>query len=167
MEAQKIITLIVAGLLALSIGTALIQVLIKRLKLSDREQTMSLSYTLFISGLFVAYGMVVSKTLQLLVPTLDVLYRANGKNLVWESLKSCTVFLGCGIIWYIAGYIVSNLLLSLITVKQDTKSAIEENNYPYILARCFIFISFIIIFNPILEKFLTLFIPVIEAGIYH
>lgn len=167
MEAQKLITLIVTGLFALAIGTALIQFLLKKLKLNNSDQTMSISYALFTSGLFIAYGIIISKTIQQLVSTLDVLYRANKENLILESLKSCAIFLGSGIVWFIAGYSLSSIILNLIIGKHDTKTEIENNNYPYILARCFLFITFIIIFNPILEKFLSLFIPVLDVGFYH
>ncbi len=167
MEAQKLITLIVVGLLALAIGIALIQFLLKRLKLNSKEQTMSLSYAIFTSGLFIAYGIIISKTIQLLVSTLDVLYRANKEQLAWESLKSCTIFLGSGILWFIAGYFLSSFLLNLIIGKHDAKTEIENNNYPYVLIRCFLFITFILIFNPITEKFLSFFLPVLDVGFYH
>lgn len=167
MEAQKLITLFITGLIALAVGTAMIQLLLKKLNLNSKEQSLTLSYALFISGLYIAYGLITGKTIQLLVSTLDVLYRANKEHLIWETTKSTAIFLGCGILWFIVGFLLSGFLISVITGKQNIKSAIEDNNYPYILIRCFLFITFIITFNAIIEKFLSLFIPVIDIGFYH
>ena len=104
MEAQKLTTLFVTGLLALTIGIVLIQSLIKKLKPVTGDLNLTLSYTILISGLFLSYGLILSKTIQLLITTLDVLYRANNDHLTWESIKSCSVFVGCGILWFISGY---------------------------------------------------------------
>ncbi len=167
MEAQKLTTLFVTGLLALTIGIVLIQSLIKKLKPVTGDLNLTLSYSILISGLFLSYGLILSKTIQLLITTLDVLYRANNDHLTWESIKSCSVFVGCGILWFISGYFLTAFLLDIVIGKHNTKEEIEKNNYPYFIARCLLLITFVIIFNPILERFLALFIPVLEVGLYH
>lgn len=167
MEAQKLTTLFVTGLLALTIGSVLIQSLLKKLKPAAGELNLSISYATLTGGLFLSYGLILSKIIQLLITTLDVLYRSGNDHLTWESIKSCSVFVGCGIIWFLAGYFLSAFLLDIIIGKHNTKDEIEKNNYPYFIARCLLLITFVIIFNPILERFLNLFIPVLEVGIYH
>ena len=168
MNISKTITLAIAGLVAIAIVLLIIQLLLKKLKLkSEIDGRLKLSYAIWFVTLFIAASIVNSKTISILSEAMDNIYKMNPPNILGESIKAISLFIGLGAVWFVIGVYIANLLVVIIVGKRRDSNEMEADNCSYFLIKGFLVIGFVLCLLPTFEILLRTFITSVQLPFYH
>ena len=168
MNTSKTIALTIAGLVAIAIVLLIIQLLLKKLKpKSEIDGRLKLSYGIWFVTLFIAASIVNSKTISVLSEAIDNIYKMNIPNMLGESAKATSLFIGLGVVWFVVWFYIANLLAVIIVGKRIDSNEMESDNRSYFLIKGFLVIGFMLCLLPIFETLLRVFMPSIEIPFYH
>jgi len=156
---------------------ALIELLFRRFRvIKDEELKESPSYGIWFVGTTISASLIFWQVFSILNEAVDTIYKQpnillNSYKFNWtpflSSLKTFTIFLGIGILWFILWYVISYLCTIMILKKRNDIEEMAANNLTYFLVRTSLHITFTISFITLLQPLLRLFLPVIPIPFYH
>lgn len=168
MNTPKTISLAIAGLIAIVISLLVIQLLLKKSKSkSETDGKLKTSYGIWFITLFVAISIVNYKMISILSEAIDNIYKMNTSNIIKETAKATSLFIGLGAVWFVVWFYIANVFAIIIVGKRTEVKEMESDNHSYFLVKGILVIGFILSLLPIFETFLKLFMPSVDMPFYH
>lgn len=166
MSSIKILSLSIIGILIFIISLTLIKFILKKSKITA-EKKLTLSYSIWIVCLLISFSIIDIKTINVFGETLDIIYKTNLPNPIFEIIRSGAVFTAISCIWFWISYIFNNYITILLLGKRKNSNEMDNDNYLYFLVKGIALISFVSCLFIVFEGLLRTFVPNINTPFYH
>ena len=168
MSLSKTIIILLAGIIAIAIDLIILQLILKKVKKNaESESKLKISFAIWFSTLFFALSIINYQSISFLNEAIDNIYKINPPNIIKETAKAISLFIGLGVVWFVIWFYISNVFAVLVVGKRKDSNEMESDNRTYFLIKGFITIGFIIALMPIFVSLIRTFIPSIEIPFYH
>lgn len=168
MSISRSITLTTISIIALVVILLVLQLILYKVKRKGDDQgKLKSSYGVWFVSLFVAGVINMVKAFTVLSEAIDIIYKTNLTNKVWEVAKTASLFIGLSAMWFLIWLYVSNLLSIPILGKRKDQNEIDVNNVSYFLIKGILIIGFIVCLIPAFETILRNFMPSVQLPFYH
>lgn len=167
MGTTKFFTLATTSLVLISLLLFLIKIAGKQMKIKTVDDNYKTSFVVFFSAVFIAGLIITSKVLSIIELSIDNLNKMQDKDLIYNTIKSITLSVGIGSIWFVIWFFASNFISVIILGKRKPKIEMEQDTYFFFIVHGLIFVGLIYLLLPVLEGFLSNFVPSVQMPIFY
>lgn len=162
----KILSLSVIGIVLFIISITLVKFLLKQSKIIP-EKTFTLSYSTWTVCLLISFSIINAKALSVINEALDLIYKTQISNVVYETLQITALFIAISVVWFWVSYLLNSYIVILLLGNRINANEIDNDNYTYFLIKGITLISLNSLFLIVFTDFLRTFLPNINTPFYH
>jgi hypothetical protein len=168
MNTTKAVTLTIGGIIAIAIMLTIIQLLLRKVKLqAEAEFKIKPAYGIWFASLFIAASLVSAKAVTFLGEAIDNLYKIGSPNMITETAKIASLYIGLSVVWFLLWYFVSKVFATIILGLKKEQEEMSLNNVHFFLIKGTIINAFIFSLSPVLDVIFRMVMPNIQLPFYH
>ncbi|QIL38924.1 hypothetical protein G7074_06295 [Pedobacter sp. HDW13] len=168
MNSLKLITISVSVILSILLLLFIIHFFTKRFKSKlNNDGRIKVSFGIWYAALFLTGTNIISVVINTVIEVIDNLTKINPANFSLQLVKSVSLIIGVGFIWFFVWVFVTKFLIKVIKLKVDEHQEMEDDNFNYFIIKAVMLIGLIFSLSPLLSELLRTLIPSIELPFYH
>jgi hypothetical protein len=169
MDKQSLFFTSIVAIVATALMLMSIQFLAKKLNIkSEKEQKITVSYSIWASSLVIAFFMFLKVALGLIENSIElIIYSKTIDNAFIAVMQKIAIFSGFSFIFTFLAYYVVHILLTFTLGKRNDGIEMEKENTGYFIIKGVILILFVFSLITIFEHFLGWFVIKVDTPFYH
>ena len=167
MDATKITTLLILGIVGIGLSLTLMQLIIrKQRQYAEKEGRLTLAYGISVLSWIVAITLLNEQVIGVAGEYLDVTATGKSGVLTTTNLTTLLLFLGVANLWMLLCYGASSLFSLFVTNNRTLYKEVDSDHYSYFVITGGIYVGTLYALMPVLELLLQAFIPTISVPFY-
>ncbi|HKO78238.1 MAG TPA: hypothetical protein VJU52_13560 [Flavobacterium sp.] len=169
MDQQSLFFTSIVAIVATALMLMLIQFLAKKQNIkSEKEQKISISYSIWIASIMIAFFMLLKVALGFIENSIEVLiYSKTIDNVFIAVMQKIAIFSGFTFLITFLAYYTVHIILSITIGKRNDSLEIERENIGYFIFKGIILILLVFSLITIFEHFLGWFTIKVDTPFYH
>lgn len=169
MDKQSLFFTSIVAIVATALMLMSIQFLAKKLNIkSEKEQKITVSYSIWISSIMIAFFLFLKVALELVENSIEVIiYSKTIDNAFIAVMQKIAVFSGFTFLFIFLAYYVVHILLIFIIGKRNESIEMEKENTGYFIMKGVLLILLVFSLITIFEHFLGWFVIKVDTPFYH
>jgi len=168
MNSIKLITISSTVTLSFILLLFVIHLLTKGFKSKlNNKGRLKISFAIWYAALFLSGSSIISDIVNAVLEVIDNLININPTNLNVQLIKSGSLIIGVGFVWYFVWYFVVKFSVKVAQFKSDEHQEMEDDNFTYFIVKSAMLIGLIFSLSAILTLILRTLIPNIDMPFYH
>jgi hypothetical protein len=129
------------------------------LKYSAQSNKSPISYSIWFFSVILGLAIPLHTSINIIIETIDGLYKINQPNLYLNVTKSSTIAIGLSFGWFTLWYFLSTIFTALIEGKMRDQIAIENETFSHFIIKGSLLIGFTISFFHVHEYLVRFIMP--------
>jgi len=168
MNLLKLITISVSVTLTFLLLVFIIYFLTRKFKSKlNNDGRLKISYGIWYGALFLSGADIISTVINAVIEIIDNLIKINPTGFNLQLVKSISLIIGIGFIWFILWFFVVQFMTIALRLKTDEHQEMEDDNFSYFLIKSSILVGIIFSLSSLLMVILRAVIPNVEIPFYH
>lgn len=168
MNSLKLITISCAITLSFILLLLIAYFLTKNFKSKiNSDGRLKLSFGIWYAAIFLSGANIVSSITDIVFEVIDNLIKIQPHNFYFSLVKTISLVIGVGFIWFVLWFLVVKFLTKLIPLKLDENEEMEDDNFSYFIVKSGILIGIVFSLLSLLSLILRALIPNVEIPFYH
>lgn len=169
MDKQSLFFTSIVAIIATALMLMLIQFVAKKQNIkSEKDQKNSISYTVWLSSIMIAFFIFLKVALSLIENSIElIIYSKSIENTFISVMQKIAIFSGFTFLFTFLTYYVVHILLIFIIGKRNDGIEMGKENTGYFIIKGIILILFVFSLTTIFEHFLGWFVIKIDTPFYH